>query len=111
MVGSPFSDILCPALAELSSYTPHAGAYEVRLDANEAPELLSDGARSRLAEVAARGVWGRYPPATAGELRGALAAYSGVTADEVLVGDGSDEIITLLLSALSQPRDRADGAV
>jgi len=111
MVDSPFSDILCPALAELSSYTPHAGHYAVRLDANEAPELLSAAAKQRLAETAAAVTWERYPDATATELRRALANYSGVTPEEILVGDGSDEIITMLLSALSQPRDRADGAL
>jgi histidinol-phosphate aminotransferase len=111
MVDFPLSEILCPALAELSSYTPHAGNYEVRLDANEAPELLTAAARKRLAEVAAGVTWERYPDATASLLRQALAGYCGVSAEEILVGDGSDEIITMLLSALSQPRDRADGAV
>jgi histidinol-phosphate aminotransferase len=111
MVDSPFADILCPALAELSSYTPVAGDYEVRLDANEAPELLSDAAKKRLAEVASEVKWERYPDATATSLREALARYSGVSPVEILVGDGSDEIITMLLTALAQPRDRADGAL
>ena len=107
----PFSDILCPALAELSSYTPVAGDYPVRLDANEAPELLSDRAKQRLTEACARLTWERYPDATATELRKALASYSGVSPNEVLVGDGSDEIITMLLSAFSEPRDRSGSAV
>jgi histidinol-phosphate aminotransferase len=111
MVDSPFADILCPALAELSSYTPVAGDYEVRLDANEAPELLSDAAKKRLAEVASEVKWERYPDATATSLREALARYSGVSPAEILVGDGSDEIITMLLTALAEPRDRADGAL
>ncbi|MEO7035220.1 MAG: histidinol-phosphate transaminase [Polyangiaceae bacterium] len=105
------ADLLCPALAELSSYTPVAGDYPVRLDANEAPELLSAAAKRRMAEVCAEQVWERYPDAAATGLRQALAQYSGVSPEEVLVGDGSDEIITMLLSAFSQPRDRADGAV
>jgi len=107
----PFSDLLCPTLAELSSYTPHAGDFEIRLDANEAPEMLSDAAKARLAEAAARVKWERYPDATMRGLRGALAEYSGVSAEEILVGDGSDEIITMLLSALSEPRDGADSAL
>jgi histidinol-phosphate aminotransferase len=105
------ADLLCPALAELSSYTPVAGDYPVRLDANEAPELLSAAAKARLAEVCAKLTWERYPDATALGLRQALAQYSGVSPEEVLVGDGSDEIITMLLSAFSEPRDRADGAL
>ncbi len=100
-----------PALAELHSYTPVAGDYPVRLDANEAPELLSDAAKARMAEACAKLTWERYPDATALGLRQALAEYSGVSPEEVLVGDGSDEIITMLLSAFSEPRDRADGAV
>jgi len=112
-MAEPFSDILCPALAELSSYTPVAGEYAVRLDANEAPELLSADAKQRMAEVAARLTWERYPDATSSQLRAALAGYSGsgVSPEEVLVGDGSDEIITLLLSAFSQGRDRSGSAV
>jgi histidinol-phosphate aminotransferase len=111
MADLPFADLLCPALSELSSYTPVAGDYPVRLDANEAPELLSAHAKARLAEACAKLTWERYPDATALGLRQALAQYSGVSPEEVLVGDGSDEIITMLLSAFSQPRDRADGAV
>lgn len=106
-----FSDILCPALAELSSYTPVHGDFPVRLDANEAPELLSAAAKQRLAEAAARVTWERYPDATAEHLRTALSQYSGVTPEEVLVGDGSDEIISMLLTALSRPRERSDSAL
>ncbi|HKO52641.1 MAG TPA: histidinol-phosphate transaminase [Polyangiaceae bacterium] len=110
-MAEPFSDILSPALAELSSYTPVAGDYAVRLDANEAPELLSDAAKRRLAEAAATLTWERYPDATSNHLRQALARYSGVSTEEVLVGDGSDEIITMLLSAFSQARDRSGSAL
>lgn len=107
----PLSDLLCPALAELSSYTPHAGNFEIRLDANEAPELLSAAAKARLAEAAAGIKWERYPDATVHELRQALAQHSGVSAEEILVGDGSDELITMLLTALSAPRPHADSAL
>jgi histidinol-phosphate aminotransferase len=110
-MAEPFSDILCPALAELSSYTPVSGDYAVRLDANEAPELLSSEAKQRLAEAAAKLTWERYPDATSSHLRQALASYSGVSAEEVLVGDGSDEIITMLLSTFSHARDRSGSAV
>ncbi|HYQ31196.1 MAG TPA: histidinol-phosphate transaminase [Polyangiaceae bacterium] len=110
-MAEPFSDILCPALAELSSYTPVAGDFAVRLDANEAPELLSAAAKQRLGEAAATLTWERYPDATSSQLRQALAGYSGVSTEEVLVGDGSDEIITMLLSTFSQARDRTGSAL
>ena len=100
----PYSDVLRPELAELSPYAPHPGEFAIRLDANEAPPALSEAARARLAEVAAQTVYSRYPDSTLDELRAALAARSGVSAAEVLPGVGSDEIITLLLTAFSRPR-------
>lgn len=100
-----FAPLLRPELAELAPYTPHPGSFPIRLDANEAPPFLSERARGRLAEVAARTAWERYPDASASELRCALAARSGVSPEEVLVGVGSDELITLLLTALSRPRE------
>lgn len=104
----PFTELLRPELAEMSAYAPHAGQFQIRLDANEAPTLLSPAARARLAEVAAETAWERYPDAGAEALRAAIAARCGVSAAEVLVGGGSDEIISLLLTALSHPRDDND---
>jgi histidinol-phosphate aminotransferase len=106
--GIPFSDVLRPELAELSAYAPHAGQFAIRLDANEAPPLLSAAARSRLAAVAAETAFCRYPDAGLEKLREGLAARSGVTPAEILPGVGSDELITLLLTALSQPRHGSD---
>jgi histidinol-phosphate aminotransferase len=106
MPTSPVVDLLRPELSELSAYTPHPGDYPVRLDANEAPDLLSDAARARLSEVAAATAWQRYPDAGIELLRSALAARTGVSPAEILVGAGSDELITLLLTALSRPRER-----
>jgi len=107
----PVADLLRPELAELSAYVPHPGNYAIRLDANEAPALLSSSARARLAEVAAQTNFERYPDASVEKLRHALARHSGVSPEEVLVGVGSDELIALLLSALSQPRAGTDTPV
>ncbi len=98
------SALLRPELAELSAYVPVAGDFGVRLDANEAPPLLGEAARRRLAEVAAGTAWERYPDARCTDLRRAIAQKHGVTPEEVLVGTGSDEVITMLLTALAQPR-------
>ncbi|MGC4092355.1 MAG: aminotransferase class I/II-fold pyridoxal phosphate-dependent enzyme [Polyangiaceae bacterium] len=107
----PVSDLLRPELSEYQAYVPHPGNYAVRLDANEAPPLLSQAARARLLEVAAKTSFERYPDASVEALRQALATHSGVTPAEVLVGVGSDELIALLLSALSQPRAGTDAPV
>lgn len=107
----PVADLLRPELAELHAYVPHPGQYAIRLDANEAPPLLPASVRARLGEVAARVAYERYPDASVQKLRAALAAHSGVTPDEVLVGVGSDELIAIVLSSLSRPRAGLDAPV
>ena len=94
-----------PELAELSAYLPDLAHYRVRLDANEAPPLLSPAAHERIARVLARGDWERYPDPSLSSLRGAIAAQLGVTPAEILPGVGSDEVISLLLTAFVRPRD------
>ena len=103
----PLAALLRPELAELSAYVPTSGEFPVRLDANEAPPLLSKEARARLAQAAAEIAWQRYPDATTQELRQAIAQHCRVSPEEVLAGVGSDEVISVLLTALSLPRGRA----
>jgi histidinol-phosphate aminotransferase len=98
------SELLVPELADLAAYSPVHGDFAVRLDANEAPALLGAAARERLAEAAGQCAWERYPDARALELRHAIAGRCGVEPDEVLAGTGSDELITMLLTALARPR-------
>jgi histidinol-phosphate aminotransferase len=108
MSGFAFSDLLRPELSELTAYRPTLGEFRVRLDANEAPPLLSDEAKRRLGEVFATLSLERYPDPTSSELRGAIARRMQVTAEQILVGVGSDEIIALLLTAFAKPRRAND---
>lgn len=102
--------LLRPELAELRAYAPESGRFDVRLDANEAPDMLSEAAQRRLAEAMAPRSWQRYPDARALELRAAIAERCDADVDEVLVGCGSDDVITLLLTALGRPREGAAAA-
>ncbi|MDI1475667.1 histidinol-phosphate transaminase [Polyangium sp. y55x31] len=110
MTAPRFAHLLRPELADLAAYVPHAGDYEIRLDGNEAPPLLSPDAHAAVAQALAAGGLERYPDPRASELCAAIAAHVGATPDEILVGTGSDEVIALLLTALSQPRAGADAA-
>jgi histidinol-phosphate aminotransferase len=92
-----------PELAELSAYLPDLGSYRVRLDANEAPPLMSDAARQRIAQTLSQGAWERYPDPSLARLRSGIATSLGVTPAEVLPGVGSDEVISLLLTAFVRP--------
>ena len=106
-----FAPLLRPELAELTAYAPApipAGA--VRLDANESPWALSADARDSLQEALARVELHRYPDVRATALREAIAAEQGVHPDAIVLGCGSDEVIALLLGAMSHPRAGAEHA-
>jgi len=99
--------ILREELGELKAYAPAPGTYEVRLDANEAPNILSPALKKRLGEVAAKTAWTKYPDAGQKALRKAIAAHLGVKSNQVIAGVGSDELITLLLTAATRLKSKA----
>ncbi len=99
--------ILRDELAELKSYAPASGNYTVRLDANEAPNLLPAEVRKHLTEVAQGTLFHKYPDAGMVQLKKTLAKLHGVKSSQVIVGVGSDEIITMLLTAATRLKSRA----
>jgi histidinol-phosphate aminotransferase len=108
MSGFSIAALSRPELAELSAYLPDLAHYRVRLDANEAPPIMSAAAKRRIAEVLTEGAWERYPDPSLVRLRQAIAHSLGVTPAEVLPGVGSDEVISLLLTAFVRPLPPAD---
>src|SRR5262245_58679707 len=99
-----------PELGELSPYLPDLASYRVRLDANEAPPLMSEAALGRISQALTRGNWERYPDPTMSALREAIARRLGLTPAEILPGAGSDEVISMLLTAFVRPLGKADTA-
>jgi histidinol-phosphate aminotransferase len=97
-------ELLRPELQDINPYLPTQGHFRIRLDANEAPPLFGAAVGTRLAREFSRVALERYPDATGLHLREAIAERLGVEPREVLLGVGSDEIIALLLTALSRPR-------
>jgi histidinol-phosphate aminotransferase len=106
MSESRFAPLLRADLAELSSYEPRVGAFDVRLDGNESPPLLSAEATAELNRAIAPVAYSRYPDARGTELRKAIAEHMGASPDEILVGAGSDEVIALTLTAMDRPQGR-----
>ncbi|MGA2450528.1 MAG: histidinol-phosphate transaminase [Polyangiaceae bacterium] len=105
-----WSSLLRPELGELSAYVPaDPPGIDVRLDANEAPFLAPFSAALR--EVVARAIGRvsleRYPDATASELKSRIAERTGAAKDEIVVGSGSDELLSVMLTALARPREGA----
>lgn len=91
--------------AEVSYSVPHPPGIRIKLDANEHPFSLPAPLRADLARHLAEVDLNRYPDAEHGELRAVLAARIGASADTLLVGNGSDELIGILVGCLSEPRE------
>lgn len=75
----------------------------LKLDANENPHGPSPKAIQALKNLANPHI---YPDTEAGELRTALAGYTGVAPEYLMVGSGADELIHLLLQVMLEPGDR-----
>jgi histidinol-phosphate aminotransferase len=103
-----WSRLLRPELAELSSYVPaDPPGVTVRLDANEAPPCSSQRLRDLVSRAVSKTALERYPDARARELKARIAERTGASPEELLVGTGSDEVISILLTALARPRSPA----
>ncbi len=104
MTGSLLS-LARPELAELTVYAPVVPeGVRVRLDANEAPRMESSVVRDLVREAVSRVALERYPDARMSELKAAITERTGVPGDELLIGTGSDEVISLITTALCRPR-------
>lgn len=91
-------------LAALPEYRVPDGVCPVKLDANEAaedfPPPLKDEVLRRLAAVN----FNRYPERAAVELTDELSRFLGVPADRIILGNGSDELIQMLVLAVGPGR-------
>jgi histidinol-phosphate aminotransferase len=86
-----------PAVRGIAAYTLTLREAPVKINQNENPWDLEDGAKRRVIEAALRRPWSRYPDFDPKELLEALARFSGWRDDGVLAGNGSNELIEALL--------------
>jgi histidinol-phosphate aminotransferase len=85
----------------------------IKLDANESPWPLSREALADVAAALADPALHRYPDASMEPLRAAIAAWvgGGVDANQVSLGNGSDETLGLLCAAFGERREEGTLAV
>ena len=85
-------------LTKLKPYDPITGYYPVRLDANESYFDLPTVLKAKVADAIEQISFNRYPDPVATDVINAFAAYYGISPDCVTAGNGSDEIITIILN-------------
>lgn len=101
----PITHWVRPEIAAMSAYqVPSVPGIEVKLDANESPYSLPEAQRQELANLLSQVALNRYPDSRAEALREIVSAEYRVSGDALLFGNGSDEIIQILMTTLSRPR-------
>lgn len=88
-------------VAAMTAYALELREAEIKLNQNESPYDFPLKAEA-LASIGDR-AWNRYPDFESTLLRGALAKAYGVTAENVLVGNGSNELLAATIGAFVGP--------
>lgn len=89
-------DAAALAREDLNTLIPYDAPYYpdvIKMDANENPYDFPPWVMAELFERMSGRDFSRYPDASSEKLRQALAAYTGVSAKNIITGNGSDEII------------------
>jgi histidinol-phosphate aminotransferase len=88
-------DFVRPEVRKLIPYEAKYLPECIRLDANENPFPWPAGMRENL--FSEKLLFNRYPDGMAQDLKKAIATYTNIPAEGILVGNGSDELIQLIL--------------
>lgn len=90
-------------VAAMTAYTLEVREAEIKLNQNESPfDFPAELKESLLARMAER-PWNIYPDFESNALRTALAEAYGFTADNVLVGNGSNELLAATIATFVGP--------
>lgn len=98
--------VLNEKIKNLTPYSPVEGEYAVRLDANESYFSLSEEILSEVKDAIGKVDFNRYPDPFATELCEAFAKFYGIDKNFVTAGNGSDELISVIMTAFLQKGDK-----
>ncbi|MCG8458078.1 MAG: hypothetical protein MI919_17515, partial [Holophagales bacterium] len=105
------ASLVRPELRELSRYHLDLSPCRHKLDQNEVPYDLPRALKRRVADRLVGRSWAQYPDFHCDRLRQLLAERHGWSAEGVLVGNGSNELLGMALEALARPGQEVLGTV
>ncbi len=92
-------------LENIEPYAVDTGVYKARLDANESFIGLDEKIREKLSKACFDFDFNRYPDPNATLLRQAFADYYGIKSENICAGNGSDELISLIMNCFLDTGD------
>lgn len=90
---------------ELESYKAELITQGIALDKNEIPWSVSDKVQKALIKRIESMEFNRYPDSECTALKTAVSKYTGVDTASIGIGNGSDELISVLLQTFIEPGD------
>ena len=89
-----------PEILRLSPYTVAQEGACIKLNQNESPWDLPGEIKQVVLDKLAASDWNRYPPGGTERLREAISRYTDMPSEGIVVGNGSNELIQALVSAV-----------
>ena len=93
-------------LKSMEPYEPITGSFRIRLDANESFVPPADEVMEDIKAAIENLHYIRYPDSLASELCALAASYYGVKPELVTAGNGSDDLISVIMNAFTQKGDK-----
>lgn len=99
-------DLVRDDIKELVPYEPHLFSNVIKMDANENPHIFpQEVIKSIFGEISGED-FTRYPDPLGTELKGKLSHFTGQPPENIVLGNGSDELIQLILQTFGGPGRR-----
>lgn len=93
-------------LSDLKPYDPDTRPVDIKLASNECPYSPDGEERERLVQAVSDAIWNRYPDPTGTRLRDLLARRNGLTRENIVIGNGGDELLFNTFLAFGGPEGR-----
>jgi histidinol-phosphate aminotransferase len=94
-------ELISPQVRDLAAYHLEAENVAVKLNQNESPFDWPPEIKEEAARFCRQRPWNRYPDFVPAGLKQALASYAGVTPENVIAGNGSNEMLLVLMLSLA----------
>ncbi|HSP16282.1 MAG TPA: histidinol-phosphate transaminase [Thermoanaerobaculia bacterium] len=91
------------AVAAMTAYTLELREADTKLNQNENPFDFPVELKQQLADAIVRRAWNRYPDFESNALRSAIASAYGLTTENILVGNGSNELLAAAIGTFVGP--------
>lgn len=95
-----------PAIRAIAAYHLKSRDFKIKLNQNEHPDDLPDWLKTEIVDDLKRISWNRYPDFSKNRLQEKLATYLNVDQERLLIGNGSNEILQMVFTAVLSPGRR-----